>query len=574
MLSVAPMLYMLNMYDRVMTSRSETTLISLTVILVATFVFWQGLEWIRQRMMIRISLRIDWELAADVFDASFRRFVGRKKINVHQVLGDLVMLRQFLTGAPLIALMSAPFAVFFIIFGVFFHPYLAVFSAVATALMALTAYLTKKTTSQVLREANEAQAESNRLAAQSLRNAETALALGMMPVIRKSWYERHQGYLQMQVHASEASGVMGSISNFLTKLLPSLQIAVGITLAIQGLITGGMVIAANFLISKSIGPLRQVLTSWGDIVAARIAYDRLNKLLADDEVKKVRMELPPPTGRLSVSELYVQPASASAPILNNINFSLQPGMITVVVGPSAAGKSSLLKALVGIWRPSKGSVRLDGAEISDWIQDHVGRYIGYMPQEIEFFEGTIAENIARLGEVDSDKVVKAAQLVGVHEMILSFPQGYDTKLGEIGHVLTGGQKQRIALARALYGDPCYIVMDEPNAALDEAGDRLLMQTMQKLKATQTTVIFTTHRAEYINMADNLLVLNAGKQTAFGPVADMLASARKLRDAKQLSQTQTPISVAQGETSKEGAAQPAAMPPATPKSPEAVTGAAA
>jgi PrtD family type I secretion system ABC transporter len=530
-LSVIPILYTLNLYDRVLSSRSEVTLVSLTVLVFGAYIFWSGLEWIRRRMMVRISLRIDWDLAADVFDMSFRRFVSRKKINVHQVLGDLVQLRQFLTGSPLLALMSAPFAIVFIVFGAFFHPYLALFALIASFLLLSVTYLTQKISTPLLRDANNASAEANRLAAQSLRHAETALALGMQRNLRKRWHERHQGFVSMQVSASESAGTLGSISSFLTKALPSMQMGLGIYLAIEGLITGGMVIASTFLISKSIGPIQKVLTSWKDISNARQAYERLGGLFAEDDAPHERMELPAPSGHLSVSELSAHPASSARPVLSGINFSLEPGQVLAVVGPSAAGKSSLVKSLVGVWRPSKGSVRLDGAEIADWAQDNLGRYIGYVPQEIEFFEGTIAENVARLSEVDSEKVVKATTMAGMHEIVLAFPQGYDTKLGETGFVLTGGQKQRLAIARAIYGDPCYVVMDEPNASLDEVGERCLLQTIRSLKTAGATVIFTTHRPDLVNVADCLLVLTAGKQIGFGSVADMLSAARKLREAR-------------------------------------------
>lgn len=532
MLSLAPILYMLNVYDRVLTSRSVVTLVSLTVLMVGTYIFWSGLEWIRRRMMVRISLRIDWELAAKVFDASFRRFVGRKKVNIHQVMSDLVLLRQFLTGNPLLSLMSAPFAILFIIFATLFHPLLALFSLVASSLLLFITYLTQRVSVPVLKEANNALAETNRLAAQSLRNAEPALALGMHRAIRKRWYVRHQNYLQMQVQASEAASLLGSASGFLTKAFPSLQIAVGVFLAIEGFLTGGMVIAANFLMAKSIGPIRQTLASWKEVADARQAYERLDALLAEGDTVSTRMALPRPTGYLSVSDLVVHPEGASRAVLSGISFTLEPGQVTVIVGPSAAGKSSLVRSLVGIWTPTKGSVRLDGADVSSWIREDLGQYIGYVPQENEFFEGTIAENIARLGLVDPEQIVKATKLVGIHELILSFPQGYDTVLGENGYVLTGGQKQRLAIARAVYGDPCYVVMDEPNASLDEQGERALIQAIRTLKTAGTTVLFTTHRPDLVNIADNLLVLNGGKQVGFGKVVDMLASARKLRDAKQ------------------------------------------
>lgn len=532
LLSLIPILYMLSLYDRVLASRSEVTLVSLTILIIGVYVFWCGLEWIQRRMMVRISLRIDWDLACDVFDASFRRFVARKKVNVHQVLGDLVNLRQFLTGAPLLALMSAPFSIFFIVLSGFFHVYLALFALSATLLLLGVTYLTQKASSPVLREANNASAEANRIAAQSLRQSETALALGMHANLRKHWYDRHQGFVGMQVAASEAAGMLGGFSGFLTKALPSLQMGLGVWLAIEGMITAGMVIAATFMMTKAIGPTQKLLSSWNEITNARQSYERLTNLFAEDEVQADRMKLPPPTGHLNVSELVMQPGEASRPVLDGINFSLEPGQVLAIVGPSAAGKSSLVKSLVGVWRPSTGAVRLDGADVADWALEDLGRYMGYVPQEVEFFEGSIAQNVARLGAVDSDKVVKAAAMAGIHEVILSFPKGYDTRLGENGFALTGGQKQRLALARALYGDPCYVVMDEPNASLDETGERCLFSAIQVLKAAGVTIVFTTHRPELVKVADYLLILNEGKQAGFGTVAALLAAMRKQRSAAQ------------------------------------------
>lgn len=541
LLGVVPILYTLNLYDRVLASRSDVTLVSLTVLVFGAYLFWSGLEWIRQRLLVRISLRIDWDLAADTYDMAFRRYVGKRPVNVHQVLGDLVQVRQFLTGAPLLALMSAPFAVVFIAFGALFHPYLALFSLVSALLLLAVTWSTQKVSSPLLKEANNASAEANRVAAQGLRQADTALALDMQGALRRRWHQRHQGYLGLQVAASESAGVFGGVSGFLTKSLPSMQMALGIWLAIEGLITGGMVMAATFLISKSIQPIQKLLASWREIVHARQAYDRLSALFAEDEGAAERMTLPRPSGHLSVSELTLQPASQQKPVLADVNFSLEPGRVLAVVGPSAAGKSSLVKSLVGIWRPAAGAVRLDGADVSDWARNGLGRHIGYVPQEIEFFEASVAENIARLGEVDADKVVAAATRVGLHETILSFPQGYDTRLGENGHVLTGGQKQRLALARALYGEPCYVVMDEPNASLDEVGERNLLQVIRGLRAAGATVVFTTHRPELIGAADHLLVLANGKQVGFGNTTEMLAAARNNRERAQVAAQANPVS---------------------------------
>lgn len=532
MLSIVPVLYLLNGYDRVLSSKSEITLVSLTIMVVGVYVFWTALEWIRRRMLLRISLRMDWELALKVFDVSFRRHVGKKRTNVHQVMNDLVLLRQFMTGKGMTAMMAAPFSVFFIFISYFFHPYLALFSVVTAVILLVVTYMTQKVSSPILKMANNASAEANRLAAQNLRQSEAALALGMHGHIRKRWYARHQDSLKMQVYASESAASLGSISNFLGHSLPTLQMGLGFYLAINDAITGGMVIAASFLLRMAIKPFRQLMSSWKDITNARQSYERLQLLFNEDDARHTWMELPPPTGHISVSELAVQPVGASRPILADINFSLNPGEITAIVGPSASGKSSVVKSLVGIWKPTYGSVRLDGAEVWEWAQHNLGQYVGYVPQDCDFFEATVAENIARLGLIEPGKVTKAAMEADVHELILSLPLGYDTMLGENGHVLTGGQRQRIAIARALYDDPCLVVMDEPNASLDEAGEQALIQAIYAMKHAGTTVVFTTHRSELVRIADNLLVLRNGKQVGFGSVADMLKIARKIRDASK------------------------------------------
>lgn len=525
-LSISPIMYMMNMYDRVMSSRSGVTLVSLTVLILGLYVFWSALEWLRTRLMVRISMRVDWDLASATFDAAFRRYAGRKKVDVHQMLGDLLQVRQFLTGQSILALMSAPFAVMFIIIGALFHPYLAIFIVVASLLLLVVSYMTQRVTTPLLREANDAKADSNRIAAQSLQHAESALALGMHTHMRRRWYQRHQGYLGMQAHASEAAGLMGGASGFLQKAFPSLQMALAIYLAIDGLITGGMVMAATFLISKAVGPIQKLLGSWDEITTTRQSFERLEKLLIEDDVNQDRLLLPAPKGRLLVEHVVAVPAGAKKPVIDGVNFSMMPGEVTAIVGPSAAGKSSLVRLLVGIWAPAAGSVRLDGVSVSDWIRDDLGSQIGYVPQDIAFFEGSVSDNIARLGDVDAEKVVMAAKLAGMHDTILSFPSGYETQLGENGHALTGGQRQRMAIARALYGTPKYIVMDEPNAALDDASERQLMVLIRALKNSGASVLFTTHRPNLISAADNLLVLSNGKQVAYGPVAAMLASARQ------------------------------------------------
>jgi PrtD family type I secretion system ABC transporter len=528
LLSIAPLLYMMNVFDRVISSRSGITLISLTLLILAIYVFWSAIEWIRSRLLVRLSLRIDWDLSADIFDASFRRYVGRKNINVHQLLGDLTTMRQFMTGQGVLTIMDAPFAIIFIIIGGLFHPYLAVFAIITSVLMVMVSYFTLKVTTPILKVANDANAEASRVASNSLRQAEATLALGMMGAIRQRWYNQHHKYLQNQVNASEASGLMGGMSGFLQKALPSLQMALGAYLAMAGLITGGMVMAATMLISKSVAPIQKLVANWKDLVAAKQSYERLNALLEEDTKREMQMQLPSVMGSLDVSKASAVPPGHNKPVLLDIDFKARPGQAIAIVGPSAAGKTCLARLLVGIWKPARGSVRLDAVELSDWNPDEFGPQIGYVPQEIEFFEGTVAENIARLGEINPEKVVQAAKLIGMHEIILSFPKGYDTELGETGFALSGGQRQRLAIARAFYGIPKYIVMDEPNANLDEVGESALVQAVSYLKSQGTTIVMTTHRPRLVSVVDSLLVLRNGQQVGFGPAEEMINAVRNLQ----------------------------------------------
>ena len=528
LLSIAPLLYMMQVMDRVISARSGITLVSLTAVIIALYVFWSAIEWIRSRLLVRLSLRIDWDLSADIIDASFRRYVGRKNVNVHQVLGDLTNVRQFLTGQGVLTIMDAPFAIIFIIVGGLFHPYLAIFALVMSVVYVVLGYLTQKVTTPILKVANDANTEAARVATNSLRQAEATLALGMMGAIRQKWYNQHHKYLQNQVNASEATGLMGGLSGFLQKALPSLQMALGAFLAMEGLITGGMVMAASMLIQKAVAPIQKLIGQWKELVAAKQSYDRLNALLQDDAKREMQMQLPAVMGHMVVSKASAVPPGHNKPVLMDIDFQVLPGQAVAIVGPSAAGKTCLARLLVGIWKPARGSVRLDAVELSDWNPDEFGPQIGYVPQEIEFFEGTVAENIARLGQIDPEKVVQAAKLIGMHEIILGFPKGYDTELGETGFALSGGQRQRLAIARAFYGIPKYIVMDEPNANLDEVGESALVQAVSYLKTQGSAIIMTTHRPRLVSVVDKLLVLRNGQQVGFGPAEDMINAVRNLQ----------------------------------------------
>ena len=533
-LSLAPIVYMWNSFDRVMTSRSVITLVSLTFLILCIYAFWSVLDWLRGRLMVRLSLRVDWDLAADVFDASFRRQVERKKTNVQQVMTDLLELRQFLGGKGVLTIFSAPHALIFIVVGALFHPYLAVFALVAAVIMLLTTLANRQMTTASLKASNDAHTQSMEVASSVLRQSEATLALGMMPAMRRRWHERHRHFLMLQVNSSDAAGVGSGITSFLQHSFASLGLALGLFLAIEGAITGGMVIAASMLIMRSIAPLQNLIGSWPTIIRARQAYERLNILLSEDEKRGEQMSLPSPLGSLRVEQMNAKPPGSTRKVLSDIDFSLEAGQALAIVGPSASGKSSLAKLLVGVWKPEAGSIRLDGVEIADWNHDELGPHIGYVPQDIEFYEATVAQNVARLGEVDSEKVVAAAKLVGLHETILSWPNGYDTMLGEAGFALSGGQSQRLGIARALYGDPRYVVLDEPNANLDEIGEQSLIQALRYLREKGATVVVTTHRPRLIGIVDRMLVLKAGRQVGFGTPKELFDSVKRKTDVPPVS----------------------------------------
>lgn len=526
LMSITPLLYMMNVFDRVMSSRSMTTLISLTLLLFALLMFWSILDWLKGRIYTRLSMRLDWDLAVEVFDAAFRRFAGRKKVNVQQVMGDLLKLRQFISGPTLQAIMEAPFATIMIVVLWFMHAYLAIFAVVMLVLLLFLAYLKQRAATPLIKLANEATAETDRMVLETLRQSEPAMALGMLPQLRRRWYERHKDDLMLQAHGHEASGLVGGLSTLLTRSVFPLSIGLGVFLAISGDISGGMVIAAMFLVRKAIHPLQTLLNNWSDVITTRMSLERLDKMLDEDVAWKDRMTLPEPTGGLEVTNVLAMASNNRRALLSGINFALYPGQMLAVVGPSAAGKTTLAKHLVGILRPTSGHVRLDGADVADWVRSNSAPHIGYVPQEVTVFEGTVAENIARMNDVDADAVVKAAQQIGFHKTILGFPDGYDTQLGETGHVLTGGQKQRLGIARALYRDPRYVVMDEPSSSLDIAAEEHLLKCLERLKNRGCTVIITTHKPNLLAVADLLLVMNQGKQMAFGPPAQVQALAGK------------------------------------------------
>jgi ATP-binding cassette subfamily C protein EexD len=516
-LFLVPAIYMLQVYDRVLTSGSQATLLMLTLIVLFLLATLGALEWVRTQIMVRVSQRIDALLGDRLFDLSFRQaLVSGGVQSGAQPLQDLQGLRQFATGPGLLAFFDAPWVPLYLLVMFAMHPWFGWLGVLAAAALLAISIANERSTAALLKSANHEAMANQALLARTLRNAEAIEALGMIGHMRRRWKARNDRVLETQSRASAKGGRWITLSRWLRLTLQSLALGLGAYLALANEISAGMLIAGAILLGRALYPIDQLTGVWKQFVNAREQYVRLNDWLRRIPHAPNRMSLPAPTGRVSVESVTVIPPGAQLPALRSVSFEIAAGEIVGVVGPSAAGKTTLARTLLGVWPTTQGKVRLDGADVYGWSRTELGPHLGYLPQDVELFDGTIAENIARFGESDSEKVVAAARLAGVHEMVLKFPQGYDTVVGPSGGVLTGGQRQRIALARALYGDPKLVVLDEPNSSLDDAGDSALLAALLALKARRATVVIISHRTGVLPAIDKLLVLKEGQVAAFGP----------------------------------------------------------
>jgi len=523
LLMLTPAVYMLQVYDRVLTGRNETTLLMLSLLVVGLFALMSVFEWIRSRILVRAGAAFDMRLNNRTFDAAFEHYLRLKGGNAQQALGDLTHIRQFLSGNGLFALLDAPWTPIFIIVIAILHPWLGLFALFAAILLLGLALLNERLTSPILSEAQQWASRAGSYAGNNLRNAEVIEAMGMLPALRQRWFARQSKFLSLQSKASDEAGWVTGITKFVRLTMQSLILGLGAFLVLKNELTPGGMIAASILLGRALAPVELVIGTWKPFVAARGAYQRLNELLGRFPPRPERLSLPAPHGDIAVENLLVSAPGQQVAILKGLNFQVPAGTSVAVIGPSASGKSTLARALVGVWPALAGCVRLDGADITKWNRDELGPSIGYLPQDVELFDGTIAENIARFGEVDSQKVIDAARRAGVHEMVLRFPNGYDTPLGEGGTALSGGQRQRIALARALYGNPVLVVLDEPNSNLDDAGELALVAALHGMKADGRTVFLITHRLNVIKEVDAILVLRDGVIQTIGPRDQVLAA---------------------------------------------------
>ncbi|KPW91151.1 MULTISPECIES: type I secretion system permease/ATPase [Pseudomonas syringae group] len=546
-LMLVPTFYMIQVSGRVVPSSSTSTLFMLTLIMTVLMLTLGSLEWVRSRILVRISNRLDIMLSRDVYRASFKKALSSGGMDASaQSLNDLTGLRQYLTGNGLFAFFDAPWLPIYTAVMFMFHPWFGWMTVACAIVLVILAYLNNRYTGKSLIEANQQSVAGNLQTTKNLRNAEVIESMGMLDTLMARWGKRQRRVLVLQSDASDKGGVITSISKTFRNWSQSFMLALGAYLVITHQVSPGLMMAGSLLLGRALSPIDLMIGSWKGFVAARVQYSRLNETLEKLHNEPDRMALPDPEGHIQVENLVVTPPGAKTPVIRNISFVAPAGTVVGIVGPSAAGKSTLVRALLGIWPAQHGTVRLDGADISAWDKQKLGPHLGYLPQDIELFEGSISDNIARFTKVDPEKVVLAARTAGVHEMILQLPDGYDTVIGSDGVNLSGGQRQRIGLARAIYGSPRLIVLDEPNSNLDEVGERALSVALQLIKESGATVFIVSHRPNILSRLDRVMVMNAGTITLYGARDQVIAElAQQQAKAQQAQQRVAPAATGVG-----------------------------
>ena len=550
-LMLVPPLYMLQLYDRVLTSRSESTLYMLTLIVIVLFVTMGLLEVVRSRVLVKFGNRFANILSNRIFESTFELANKKPEAASSRLMGDFTQLRQFLTGNGLFAFFDAPWIPIYIIVLFLFHPYFGFFAIFAAITLVAITFLNEYTTKEKMDNANTLNRDSMMQLEANIRNAEVINAMGMKTNVRKKWEEKYFGFLNAQNDASNKAGIWSNLSKTLRMFFQSMILGLGAYLAVNMELSAGMMIAGSIIMGRALAPLYLMIATWKGFSGARMSYKRIDQLLKDFPKNKEYMELPAPKGFISVEGVYAKPPASNKYTLENLNFSINKGDILGVIGASAAGKSTLARIILGVWPVQIGTVRIDGADISQWDREHLGKYIGYLPQDIELFSGTISENIARFNEVDSQKVIEAAMKAGVHEMILRLTEGYDTVIGSGAVVLSGGQRQRIGLARAIYDNPVFVVLDEPNSNLDEQGELALLKTVEELKQSGTTVVIITHRPNILKVTNKILIMNSGKIERYASTEEILGAVAKQNQSAQTPQRPAQIAPQQINLTKPG-----------------------
>jgi ATP-binding cassette subfamily C protein len=515
--------FMLEVYDRVIPSRSIPTLIGLGVLALALFLFQGVIEIIRARVLARIGCSIDEHLAPRVFDAVVRYPLKSPAGGDGLLpLRDLDQIRNFFSGLGPTAFFDLPWLPVYLAICFLFHPLIGFAALAGAVILALLTLLTDRLTWRPQREATRHGARRNELSDAGRHNAEVLRAMGMQANLARVWGEESRSYLGRQRRVADIAGGLGTASKVFRMILQSGVLALGAYLVIQGQATGGVIIASSILVSRALAPAEVAIAHWKGFVAAQQGWARLNEILERFPVETQTLALPPPREALTVEQVSLVPPGTQRVVVSDLSFGLRAGQGVGIVGPSASGKSSLARALVGVWTPARGAVRLDGATLDQWSAENLGRHIGYLPQEAELFAGTIASNIGRLSSApDAETVIAAARTADVHDLILRMPDGYETVIGPGGASLSAGQRQRIGLARALYGNPFLVVLDEPNANLDEPGELALTRAMLSVRARGGIVVCVAHRPSALAAVDLLLVMEEGRARAFGPKDEIM-----------------------------------------------------
>ena len=529
LLMLAPTVFMMQVYDMVLNSQSIKTLMMLLLLVFVVYVFVEILEWVRLQMMTAISLKFDADLRNRVFDAMYEARRLQLPGGSPQAISDLRIVRDFV-GSPMVtAFLDAPVSLIFLLLVLLIHPSMALFALVGAVCQFVLAVRAHRVTEPQVVQSGRAGMEAQAYVSSALNNAEVVEAMGMFGAIHDKWMEKQMKFLQMNAASSESSGLSAAVSKFGQAAQGSLMMGLGCWLTIVGLLqdSGSLMIVASVLGGRMLAPLVQIIAQWKMVVSAKDSYARLDLLLESVPAKPQGMTLPPPVGQVVVENLFLAAPGKGPTILKGLSFVLSPGETLALIGPSASGKSSLTRALVGIWGAQSGKVRLDGADVFQWSKENLGPYLGYLPQTVELFDGTLAENIARFGLVDMDKVVAASRLLGLDEFVQTLPDKYETRVGAAGAFLSGGQRQRLALARAVYGMPKLIVLDEPNSSLDEQGDLLFIELLKALKAAGSTVVIVTHKASPLAVVDKILFLNDGRMQIWGPRDEVLAKLKEV-----------------------------------------------
>jgi len=506
---------MLQLFDRVMVSRSALTLIALSLITLFLFAMMAFAEWARSRLLVRLGMRMDEALGNRVFGATFEARLNRADPAVARSFYDLTNVRQFLTSNGVIGFFDVPWTPIYLVVLFLLHPLLGWISVLGVVLLAFMAWLTQRYTAQPIEQARDAGIQANQYVQSKLRNAEVVESMGMLGDLWQHWLKRHQHHLRLAGKAHDLGHRITDTTKFLRYSLQSIILGAGALVVINGELNPWVIIVGNILLGRALAPVELAIGSWQGFTSARTSFLRLEALLAAHPGRAEGVFHDVPKGEIQLENLVATVPGRTEPILQGLTLTFPAGEVIGMVGPSGSGKSTLARVILGIWPNIEGAVRLDGEPLASWSRQELGPYLGYLPQDVQLFDGTIAENIARFGPIESEKVIRAAQLAGVHDMVLRFPRGYDTTAGVGGSYLSGGQRQRIALARAIYDDPNLIVLDEPNSNLDDAGEAALMATIKHLKANGKTVVLITHRLNILAIADRILVLRQGAVQWYG-----------------------------------------------------------